>query len=79
MSVGCEMLYWRGHPGYEDARIGRVFNGRHPDRFPAAVLLAETEDDVVAGVRLARERGLQVSVRSGDTPGPRGASGTARC
>ena len=55
----------RGQPGYEEARIARVFNGRHPDRFPAAVLLAETEDDVVAGVRLAQARGLQVSVRSG--------------
>ena len=58
-------LYWRGDPGYEAARTGRVFNGRHPDRFPAAVLLAQTEDDVVAAVRLAQARGLQVSVRSG--------------
>ena len=30
-----------------------------------AVLLAEDEDDVVAGVRLAADRGLQVSVRAG--------------
>jgi FAD/FMN-containing dehydrogenase len=58
-------LVERGRPGYEDARTGRVFNGRHPDRYPAAVLLAETEDDVVAGVRLARARGWPVSVRSG--------------
>ncbi len=58
-------LIWRGEPGYEEARVGRVFNARRPDRFPAAVLLAESEDDVVAGVRLARERGLKVSVRAG--------------
>jgi FAD/FMN-containing dehydrogenase len=58
-------LIWRGEPGYEQARVDRVFNARRPDRAPAAVLLAETEDDVVAGVRLARERGLKVSVRGG--------------
>jgi FAD/FMN-containing dehydrogenase len=58
-------IFWRGEAGYEDARVGRVFNARRPDRYPAAVLLAAGEDDVVAGVRLARERGLQVSVRAG--------------
>ena len=55
----------RGQPGYEEARTHRVFNGRRPDRFPAAVLLAETDDDIVAGVRLANARGCPVSVRSG--------------
>jgi FAD/FMN-containing dehydrogenase len=58
-------IFWRGDAGYEEARVGRVFNARRPDRFPAAVLLAQDEDDVVAGVRLARERGLRVSVRAG--------------
>ena len=58
-------IFWRGDAGYEEARVGRVFNARRPDRFPAAVLLAHDEDDVVAGVRLARERGLRVSVRAG--------------
>ena len=55
----------RGEPGYEQARVGRVFNARRPDRFPAAVLLAADDDDVIAGVRLAAERGWTVSVRSG--------------
>ena len=58
-------LIWRGEPGYEQARVGRVFNARRPDRFPAGVLLAAGEADVVEGVRIARERGLAVSVRSG--------------
>jgi FAD/FMN-containing dehydrogenase len=58
-------IIWRGEPGYEQARAGPIFNARRPDRYPAAVLLAETEADVVAGVNLARERGLRVSVRSG--------------
>jgi FAD/FMN-containing dehydrogenase len=58
-------LLTRDDPGFEDARVGRVFNARRPDRMPAAVLFAEREADVVAGVRLARERGWKVSVRSG--------------
>lgn len=58
-------LVERGQPGYEEARTGRVFNARHPDRYPAAVLLAADDADLVAGVRWARERGLRVSVRAG--------------
>lgn len=58
-------LYWRGDNGYERERIEPVFNGCKPDRYPAAILKAANEDDVIAGVRLARERGLKVSVRSG--------------
>jgi FAD/FMN-containing dehydrogenase len=59
------IVHWRGDPGYEDARVARVFNARRPDRFPAGVVVASSEEDVVAGVRLARERGLKVSVRGG--------------
>jgi FAD/FMN-containing dehydrogenase len=58
-------VLWRGDPGYEEARVARIFNARRPDRFPAGVLLADSEADVVAGVRLAREHGLKVSVRAG--------------
>ena len=58
-------LVMRGEPGYERARVGRIFNARRPDRFPVAVLEAASDDDVVAGVRLAGERGWPVSVRSG--------------
>jgi FAD/FMN-containing dehydrogenase len=54
-----------GDDGYERARVGRVFNGRRPQRFPAAVLLAESERDVVDGVRLARRNGWRITVRSG--------------
>ena len=56
---------WRGEPGYEDARRGPVFNERVPARYPEAILFAESVADVQAGVRLARERGLRVGVRSG--------------
>ncbi|HEY5200880.1 MAG TPA: FAD-binding protein [Acidothermaceae bacterium] len=59
------MLWRRGDDGYEQARVGAVFNARRPRRFPAAVLLAADEHDVVAGIRLARDEHLQVAVRSG--------------
>ena len=72
-------LLLRGEPGYEQARVGRVFNARRPDRFPAAVLLAADEDDVIAGVRLAAERGWTVSVRSGGHSGRCGACATTPC
>jgi len=55
----------RGEPGFEEARVARVFNRRLTDRQPAAVVRPETEAEVVAAVRLARERGWQVAVRSG--------------
>jgi FAD/FMN-containing dehydrogenase len=51
--------------GFDEVAVGRVFNRRRPTRRPVAVLEAASERDVVAGVRLARERGWQVSVRSG--------------
>ena len=66
MSVDVKgRLFLRGEDGYEQARVGRIFNVRRPDRFPAAVLEAADEADVVAGVRLAAERGWTVSVRAG--------------
>jgi hypothetical protein len=58
-------LIQRGDPRYEQARLDAVWNARKPDRYPDAILLAGSDADVVAGVRLARDRGLRVSVRSG--------------
>ena len=31
-------LVERGDERYEQARVGRIFNARKPDRFPAAIL-----------------------------------------
>ena len=58
-------LLLRGDPGYEQARVGRIFNARRPDRFPAAVLVAHDDGDVIEGIRLAADRGWTVTVRSG--------------
>ncbi len=58
-------LLLRDAEGFDAARVDRVFNRRLPDRQPAGVLRVATEEDVVLGVRLARERGWKVAVRSG--------------
>jgi FAD/FMN-containing dehydrogenase len=58
-------IFYRGDDGFEEAAIGRVFNGRRPDRRPDAVLIAHTEQDVVDGVLLAKQMGWTVAVRSG--------------
>ncbi|MEP9385180.1 FAD-binding oxidoreductase [Nocardioides sp. KR10-350] len=58
-------LLLRGDAGFGDARVDRIFNRRLTDRSPAAVLRVASERDVVNGVRLARERGWKVAVRSG--------------
>lgn len=55
----------RGDDGYEEVRVGPVFNERKPDRYPELIVLAETEQDVVDAVHLARERGLKVKARAG--------------
>ena len=58
-------LLRRGEEGYEAARRGAVWNARTPERYPEAIVLAASEADAVAGVRLARREGLTVTVRSG--------------
>src|SRR5690348_11603192 len=60
-----DRLILRGADGYDEARFARVYNVRRPDRYPAAVLVAESEDDVVEGVRLARARGCKVAICAG--------------
>ena len=60
-----DRLILRGANGYDEARFARVFNARRPERYPAAVLVAESDDDVVEGVRLARDRGWKVAIRAG--------------
>ena len=58
-------ILYPSDPGFEQARIDRIFNGRRPSRAPAAILFAESDADIVEGVRLATRNGWSVSVRSG--------------
>lgn len=55
----------RGEPGYEAARRAAVWNAHTPDRHPDVVVVAASEADAVRAVRLARDEGLRIGVRSG--------------
>ncbi len=57
--------FGRGEEGYEEARCAAVWNARTPQRFPDLIVQAETEDDLVRAVRLARAEGMKIGVRSG--------------
>ena len=61
----AKKIYFKGDAAYEIQRRGATFNARKPNRFPTAIVLAENVDDVIAAVKLAKERGWQVSTRSG--------------
>jgi FAD/FMN-containing dehydrogenase len=58
-------LLERDADGYEEARRAAVWNGLKPERYPRAIVLAETTDDVIDAVRYARAHGLKVKARSG--------------
>lgn len=60
-----ESVCWRGDEGYEEARLAAVWNELKPDRYPAGIVHARSEQDVVEAVRLARGLGLKVKARSG--------------
>ncbi|MGI5127769.1 FAD-binding oxidoreductase [Pseudonocardia sp. CA-107938] len=50
-----------GEPGYDEARLGFQTHRSHR---PAAVVVARSADDVVAGVRAARQAGRRVAVQA---------------
>src|ERR1700751_5854720 len=60
-----DRLILRGADGYDEARFARIFNARRPERYPPAVLLAASDDDIVDAIRLARDRGWKVGLRAG--------------
>jgi FAD/FMN-containing dehydrogenase len=55
----------RAEDGYEQARQAAIWNGKKPDRFPDAIVVARDEADVVAAVRLANAEGWTIGIRSG--------------
>ncbi len=58
-------IYYKGDAGYENARVGRVFNHRRPERYPVAVFFPEDENDVVEAVKLANTEGYKIAIRAG--------------
>jgi FAD/FMN-containing dehydrogenase len=58
-------IVWRDDPAYEQIRQDMIWNALKPSRFPEAIVQVASDADVVAAVRLARSRNLQVAVRAG--------------
>ncbi|HVV87503.1 MAG TPA: FAD-binding oxidoreductase [Kofleriaceae bacterium] len=57
--------FHRGEHGYEHARRAALWNARTPERYPDVIVQANTDDDVVDAVRIARRDNLRIAVRSG--------------
>lgn len=60
-----EGIVRRGEAGYEELRRRLVRNALLPARYLEVIVRAQTIDEAVAAVRLARELGLQLATRSG--------------
>jgi FAD/FMN-containing dehydrogenase len=58
-------VLWQGELPYEAARGAAVYRANKPKRFPVVIVLPESDKDVVAAVRFARDHGLAVGRRSG--------------
>lgn len=58
-------VVWQDSPDYEEARVGRVFNQRRPNRYPRGICQPTTVAEVQDAVQTAKQMGLRVSVRSG--------------
>lgn len=50
---------------YELVRCDMLWNGRKPDRYPDAIVRAQSVHDVVETVRFARGNGVKLGIRSG--------------
>ena len=60
-----EKILLKDDARYEVERKRATWNARKPNRYPNAIVLAENEQDVIAAVKLAKQRGWQVTARSG--------------
>src|SRR5574338_196649 len=56
---------WRTDAEYEATRRRMVWQKRIPDRFPDVIVTVASDADVIEAVKLARSRGLRISVRAG--------------
>jgi hypothetical protein len=58
-------IFYKNEDGYEEARVGRVFNHRRPERFPEAVFFPENSDDVIEAIKFANENKHKIAIRAG--------------
>ncbi|MGO9060260.1 MAG: hypothetical protein ACLQU2_23195 [Candidatus Binataceae bacterium] len=59
----------RGSTGYEQAGTASVWHAGVPTRMREVIIEAASESDVVNAVRLARDEGRKITVRSGGHSG----------
>jgi FAD/FMN-containing dehydrogenase len=57
-------IFFKADKDYEAARRACVWNAIKPERYPGAIVMAESDADVIAAVRFAKSNGLKVGVRS---------------
>lgn len=55
----------RGDADYDWALDDAVWNARKPERYPRAIVRAQSAEDVVGAVRYAAEEDLRIGIRSG--------------
>ena len=65
LSVADLLLLHRREGDYEGRRAAAVWHARTPARFPELIAVPSSAAAVVSAVRLAREQGLRVGIRSG--------------
>ena len=59
-------VFYKENPSYEVFRKAATWNAKKPNRYPNAIVLAESDiDDVIAAVKLAKANNWQVATRSG--------------
>lgn len=56
---------YRSSPQYESLRTTRLWSQRHPQRYPLAIIPANSTQHVIDAVHLAAEHNARVAVRSG--------------
>ena len=56
---------WRTDADYEATRRRMIWNERIPARFPDVIVSVTSDADVIEAVKLARSRGLRISIRAG--------------
>jgi hypothetical protein len=47
MEMAKQGTFWRGEAGYEEARLGHMWNRRVPKRYPDVVVQAQNDQDVI--------------------------------
>jgi hypothetical protein len=58
-------IFYKKDEGYEEARVGRLFNHRRPERYPNAVFFPEDAADVVEAVKYAKAHDCKIAIRAG--------------